>query len=61
MGDKRHLTSISKDSNAQRTKSWDVTKLKGIIKPPPGVHVTIEEMNETIARGWAGKLKADQK
>lgn len=40
-----------------RPKSWDVKKIKGMIKPPPGVHVNIEDMNETIARGWAGLLK----
>jgi AbrB family looped-hinge helix DNA binding protein len=41
-----------------RAKSWDVRKLKGMIKPPPGIHVTVEEMNEAIAQGWSGKLSA---
>lgn len=37
-----------------RPKSWDVSKLEGMITPPPGVHVSIEEMEETIADAWAG-------
>jgi AbrB family looped-hinge helix DNA binding protein len=36
-----------------RPRSWDTSKMKGMIKPPPGVHVSIKEMNEVIARGWA--------
>lgn len=42
-----------------RPKSWDVKKLKGIVKAPPGTHATIEEMNEVIAQGWAGLLRED--
>jgi hypothetical protein len=34
-----------------RPRNWDVSKLKGIVKPPPGVHATIEEIEETIERG----------
>jgi antitoxin PrlF len=40
-----------------RPKSWDVSRLKGMVKPPPGVHVSIAEMKESIAEGWAHKGK----
>jgi antitoxin PrlF len=40
-----------------RPKSWDISRLKGIVKPPPGVHVSIAEMKEVIAEGWARKGK----
>ena len=40
----------------RRTISWD--DIAGSIKPPPERRgVTIEQMNETIARGWAGLLE----
>jgi bifunctional DNA-binding transcriptional regulator/antitoxin component of YhaV-PrlF toxin-antitoxin module len=35
----------------------DFSQLFGIIKPPPGTPpLSIEEMNEIIAKGWAGEL-----
>jgi AbrB family looped-hinge helix DNA binding protein len=39
-----------------RPKTGSIMNLRGIIKWT-GKPVSIEEMNETIARGWAGKLK----
>lgn len=37
-----------------RPKTRDLRDLFGILKATK--HVTIEEMNETIERGWAGEL-----
>jgi AbrB family looped-hinge helix DNA binding protein len=37
-----------------RPRTWDVMSLKGILKAKPGQHLTIEQMNEVIADGWAG-------
>ena len=37
-----------------RPRTRDLRDLIGILKTTK--HVTIEEMNETIARGWAGEL-----
>jgi AbrB family looped-hinge helix DNA binding protein len=43
---------VTKDREiVMRPRNWDVSKLKGIVKPPPGVHATIEEIEETIERG----------
>jgi len=33
-----------------------ISDLFGILKAPKGVHLTIEEMNEIIAKGWAGEF-----
>lgn len=39
----------------RKTRSWD--DIVGILKPPPGApHLSIEDMNEAIAAGWAGEL-----
>ena len=37
-----------------RPRTRDLRQLRGILKATK--HVTIEEMNETIERGWAGEL-----
>lgn len=34
-----------------------ISEVFGSLKAPPGVSLTIEEMNEVIADGWAGKLE----
>lgn len=42
----------------RKTRSWD--EIAGMLKRPKGVApVSIEEMNETIAKGWAGQLSDD--
>ena len=41
-----------------KPKTGSIMNLKGIIKRT-GKPVTIQEMNETIAKGWAGELKFD--
>lgn len=38
----------------RKTRSWD--DIVGILKPPGTPHLSIEEMNEVIAAGWAGEL-----
>jgi bifunctional DNA-binding transcriptional regulator/antitoxin component of YhaV-PrlF toxin-antitoxin module len=39
---------------APKPKTGKISDVFGIIKPPPGTpHLTIEEMNEVIAEGWA--------
>jgi AbrB family looped-hinge helix DNA binding protein len=40
-----------------RPKTRDLKDMIGMLKAKR--HVTIEEMNETIARGWAGELDRD--
>jgi looped-hinge helix DNA binding domain, AbrB family len=40
----------------QKSLSWD--DLAGSIKPPKHLRgVSIDQMNETIAKGWAGQLE----
>ena len=39
-----------------RPKTGSIMNLRGIVKWT-GKPVTIQEMNETIAKGWAGELK----
>lgn len=41
-----------------RAKTGSIMDLKGFLKWT-GKPVTIEEMNETIAQGWAGELGLD--
>lgn len=40
-----------------RPRNRDVRLLRGAIKPPTGLHVTVEEMNDAIADGYAGRGK----
>jgi AbrB family looped-hinge helix DNA binding protein len=41
-----------------RPKTGSIMDLRGMVKWK-GKPVTIEEMNETIAKGWAGQLSFD--
>lgn len=42
----------------RKTRTWD--EIAGMLKRPAGVApVSIEEMNEVIAKGWAGQLDDD--
>ncbi len=41
-----------------RPKTGSIMDLKGFLKWT-GKPVTIEEMNETIAQGWAGQIRSD--
>jgi AbrB family looped-hinge helix DNA binding protein len=41
-----------------KPKTGSIMALRGIVKWT-GKPVTIQEMNETIAKGWAGELKFD--
>lgn len=42
----------------RKTLTWD--DVAGSLKPSPDrLGVTIEQMNETIAKGWAGQLDDD--
>ena len=42
----------------RRTRSW--ADIAGMLKRPQGVApLSIEEMNEVIAKGWAGQLSDD--
>jgi len=41
-----------------KPKTGSIMDLKGFVKWT-GKPVTIEEMNETIAQGWAGELRFD--
>ena len=41
-------------TRAPKTGSWD--DIAGMLRRPGQRAVTIEEMNETIAKGWAGEL-----
>lgn len=38
-------------------RKGDISRAFGMLKNPHGVHMTIEEINEAIADGWAGKHK----
>jgi antitoxin PrlF len=40
-----------------RPRNRDVTALKGMIKPRRGLHVTVEQMETTIADAYAGRGK----
>jgi AbrB family looped-hinge helix DNA binding protein len=40
-----------------RPRNRDVTALKGMIKPRRGVHVTLKQMDATIADAYAGRGK----
>jgi antitoxin PrlF len=54
-----HGELIVKPEFVPRKKTRSIMELAGVLKwdGPP---VTIEEMNETIAKGWAGLLKDDE-
>ena len=54
-GDRVDFVDGKKGEVILRPKKKSVMDLKGII-PWKGAPVTIEEMNETIAKGWAGEL-----
>lgn len=36
-------------------RKGNISDVFGMLQAPPGLHVTIEEMNEVIAAGWAGE------
>jgi hypothetical protein len=51
-----HIQSEGEDGeNLPKPKTSSVMDLEGCV-PWAGEPVTIEEMNETIAEGWAGQL-----
>lgn len=53
-----HRLEFRIDSNGRvvmQPRSRDVRELKGIIRAPRRKPVTIEEMNEAIARGFSGR------
>lgn len=53
--DVRRGTELVMSLNKPKPLSW--SDLAGIYKRPPDVApLSIEEMNEVIARGWAGEL-----
>jgi len=57
-GDKIILEKLSDgriEMKADR-RTAKISDLFGILKAPEGVHLTIEEMNEIIAKGWAGEF-----
>ena len=46
---------VGDDMKPRTPKTWD--DIVGLLKPPPGTPpLSIEEMNEVIAKGWAGEL-----
>jgi antitoxin PrlF len=57
-GDRVLFSELGDDVRISRARGRSIMDLQGIAKwdGPP---VTIEEMNETIAEGWAGLLEFD--
>ena len=55
-GDRVSFIKGEKGEYILRPKTGSIMNLRGIVKWT-GKPVTIEEMNETIAKGWAGELK----
>jgi antitoxin PrlF len=53
-GDRVDFVSNRKGEISLRVINTDIRRLRGIIKSPLGRPITIEEMNEAIARGYAG-------
>jgi AbrB family looped-hinge helix DNA binding protein len=49
---------LSKDGKVTMyPRNRDVRTLRGMVKIRPGLHASIEEINETIADAWAGVRK----
>ncbi|MEO5923401.1 MAG: type II toxin-antitoxin system PrlF family antitoxin [Bryobacteraceae bacterium] len=59
-GQKIEFRVVSDGQVLMRARNRNVTALKGVIKPKPGKHVSIQQMNESIADGYAslGKGRA---
>ena len=55
-GDRLAFVVREDGSVSVKAEKRSLLSLCGIIDPK-GKHVTIEEMNEIVSRGWAGKLK----
>lgn len=57
VGDRVQFVKGKEGEYVLRAKTGSLMALKGCMKWS-GKPVTIEEMNETIAKGWAGELRA---
>jgi antitoxin PrlF len=57
-GDRVRFVENEKGEIVLKPKTGSIMDLRGIVKWT-GKPVTIEEMNETIGRGWAGQLTFD--
>jgi AbrB family looped-hinge helix DNA binding protein len=57
-GDRLQFTVRDDGTVLVRPRTVDIMGLVGMLKAKR--HVTIEEMNETIAKGWAGELPRDR-
>lgn len=57
-GDRVRFVENEKGEIVLKPKTGSIMDLRGIVKWK-GKPVTIEEMNETIAQGWAGQLTFD--
>jgi AbrB family looped-hinge helix DNA binding protein len=58
-GDQGHFVESENDESFLRPKTGSVMDLKGMAHWT-GKPVTIEEMNVTIAKGWAGQLTFEE-
>lgn len=57
-GDKVRFIENENGEYILKPKTGSIMDMEGILKWT-GKPVTIEEMNETIAKGWAGELRFD--
>ncbi len=57
-GDRVRFVENEKGEIVLKPKTGSIMDLRGIVKWK-GKPVTVEEMNETIAQGWAGQLTFD--
>ena len=57
-GDRVHFVKNDEGEYVLRTKTGSLQDLRGMFKWT-GKPISIEEMNETIAKGWAGQLEIE--